>query len=174
MSHIPDDTCYWAIMGIVKIGKIRHENTLYMNKESNGGSRKVDIPSLGPISFIFMQVLAKILPNNRFCAKLKSWYSPFGKSWIRHCILQEIGPFYAIAVNKWHSDRDGRNEHLNVWNGDVYFEASELRNDADILFPLGSISATTGKAINSIYYQGSEDLWLPSSNTSIVSKLYPQ
>ena len=42
-------------------------------------------PSLGPISFIFMQFMAKILSNNRFLAQTQELAPlPFGKSWIRH------------------------------------------------------------------------------------------
>ena len=38
---------------------------------------------LGPISFIFMQFLAKILPNNSFLPQTHGLASPSGDSWIR-------------------------------------------------------------------------------------------
>ena len=58
-----------------------------------GGS--VPNAPFGPISFIFIQVLAKILANNRFSVQTQGLVPPSGKSWIRHCKMKltfTIGP----------------------------------------------------------------------------------
>ena len=55
----------------------------HTNIDGSKGGRDTCLP-LGPISFIFMQVSAKILPNNRPQTQRLVPPPPSGKSWIRH------------------------------------------------------------------------------------------
>ena len=54
------------------------------------------LPPPSPISFIFMQFLAKIIPSNRFSTQRQGLAPPSGKSWIRNC-LAEVNLYPAIT-----------------------------------------------------------------------------
>ena len=57
---------------------------------------------LGPISFISMQFLAKILLNNRFSPQTHGMTPPSGKSWIHHDT--SIQRAFGIQILKtWHT-----------------------------------------------------------------------
>ena len=58
------------------------EWTLYIIGRSKGGHQG-RVPPEGPNSFIFMQFSGTKLKNN---STFGSWRTPWGKSWIRHCI----------------------------------------------------------------------------------------
>ena len=70
--------------------RFREISLLSMRAVSIGGSRghQGRAPSLGPISFIFMQFSVKIWLNNRLTPPPWGLTPPYGKSWIRHCYRQ--------------------------------------------------------------------------------------
>ena len=73
-----------AVSPILKKTQTNGNLALFLQKHKTGSKRKPDTRS--PISIIFKQFLAKILPNNRFYPKLMAWHPAlYGKSWIRNC-----------------------------------------------------------------------------------------
>ena len=61
------------------------EDVVPVHWQIQGGAR--DAPPGGPNSFIFMQFSTKKLQNN---STVRSWRTPSGKSWIRHCCYNEL------------------------------------------------------------------------------------
>ena len=89
------------------IGMPIYGNTFLYSPNRIGGSRT----SGGPKSFIFMQFLAKILPNNSFFPKKPRVGAPHSmKSWIRHwtghiLTLHMLGPLFVQQSHKHDSTK---------------------------------------------------------------------
>ena len=72
---------------------------VFLHKILNSGGSKgaLGTPPWDPISFIFMQFSAHILPNNRLVPP-----SPLGKSWLCHCMKHKIYTWYLRRIDSFY------------------------------------------------------------------------